>query len=181
MSIKKSKPDKPTAFVEHIIARSQKDKAIAAALRRADNPDTEYQSWEALAAFHVDLTKPWKRLPYATVAAAIAKAKIERNGSFGIGRGIVGCYDEGNQSDQAKAKLRRLLACDSVEEVCRILRPLFSLIISKGKTPLNYSRLLTQLLRFHWQKQAVKAEWAQDFYRYDAHDKESGEIAQGVA
>jgi CRISPR system Cascade subunit CasB len=167
--------------VRYIITRSQKDKAIAAALRRADNPDTEYQSWEVLAAFHIDLEKPWQRLPYAAVAAAIAKAKIERNGSVGIGRGIASCYGEGNQSDQAKAKLRRLLACDSVEEACRILRPLFSLIMSKGKAPLDYATLLTQLLRFHWQEQAVKAQWAQDFYRYVAADKESGEIAEGAA
>ena len=81
MSIENKNRNKSTTFVDYIIERSNNDKAIAAALRRADNPDTEYQSWEILAGFHVDLEKPWQRLPYATVAAAIAKAKIEHNGS----------------------------------------------------------------------------------------------------
>ena len=180
MSFEKTKRNKSTAFVDYIIERSQNDKAIAAALRRADNPDTEYQSWEILAGFHVDLEKPWERLPYATVGAAIVKAKIEQNGSIGIGWGIASCYDEGNQSDQAKAKLRRLLACDSVEETCRILRPIFSLIASKEKAPLDYATLLTQLLKFHWQEEVVKPQWAQDFYRYAITNKESGET-EGAA
>ena len=180
MSIENKNRNKSTAFVDYIIERSNNDKAIAAALRRADNPDTEYQSWEILAGFHVDLEKPWQRLPYATVAAAIAKAKIEHNGSRGIGWGIASCYDEGNQSDQAKAKLRRLLACDSVEEACRILRPILSLIASKGKVPLDYATLLAQLLKFHWQEQAVKPQWAQDFYRYAITNKEPGET-EGAA
>ena len=156
---------KSLAFVQFIIALIAKSKGVAAALKRSDNPATEYQSWEYLAAFNIDLEKPWVRQPFATVAAAIAKAKVENNGSIGIGNAIASCYEDGNQSDQAKAKLRRLLACDSVEEVCRILRPLFSLIESRGVPTVNYARLLDQLLRFHRDSQRIKTQWAQEFYK----------------
>lgn len=160
------KENRGSAFVSFIIERIKKDKGIAAALRRADNPATEYQCWEQLAAFNVELDKAYIRLPYATVAAAIAKAKVDANGSVGIGRALASCYDDGSDSDQAKAKLRRILACDSVEEVCRILRPVFSLIESRGKQQLDFAQLLDGLLKFYWDdsRQQVKSRWAQDFY-----------------
>lgn len=155
---------KPEAFVQFIIDRC-KDNGAAAALRRADNPSTEYQSWEYLAAFNIDLETSRQRVPFAAIAAAIAKSKVEHNGQSGIGSGIALCYEDGNQSEQAKAKLRRLLACDSSVEACRILRPLFSLIESKGNCKLDYCRLLNQLLRFDIDSQSVKSQWASDFFR----------------
>lgn len=154
------------AFVDYIISRCHSDNGLRAALKRADNPATEYQSWEVLAGFKIDLEHENQRLPYATIAAAIARTKADKNGSTKIGQAIARCYEDGNVSDQAKAKLRRLLACDSVPEACRILRPLFSLIEAKGGVTLNYAQLLDDLLWFgHEDSQLrIKARWAQDFY-----------------
>ncbi len=163
-----TKKSRSLAFVDYILDRMQQDNGVAAALRRADNPSTEYQSWDTLAAFNIDLDKPWQRLPFATIAAAMAKAKAEHNGAIGIGQAIARCYDDGKDSDQAKVKLRRLLACESVEEACRILRPLFSLINSKGNVSLDYAKLLDDLL--YWNNQTTKSRWAQDFYRYTAKE-----------
>jgi len=168
MSDALQKESRGQAFTRFIIERI-KDNGIAAALRRADNPATEYQSWETLAAFNVDLDKPYQRLPFVTIAAAIAKIKLENNGTIGIGQAIAICYEDGKESDQAKAKLRRLLACDTVEEICQILRTLLSLIASKGNATLNFARLLDELLKFYWDSQTIKSRWAQDFY----HSKKS--------
>lgn len=165
MSEELRKSNKAEAFVKFTIEQCKKDKGIAAGLKRADNPNTEYQCWEHLAAFNIDLVKEYERLPYASIAAAIAKAKAEHNGAIGIGRAIAMCYDDGNASDQAKAKLRRLLACEAVDEVCRILRPLFSLIDAKAGLTLNYAQLLSDLLFFHSNPQRIKSRWAQDFYQ----------------
>ncbi|SEF53949.1 type I-E CRISPR-associated protein Cse2/CasB [Nitrosomonas ureae] len=158
--------NKSLAFVDYIINRCQADNGLRAALKRADNPATEYQSWEVLAGFKVDLEYENQRLPYAAIGAAIARTKTEKNGTVRIGRAIANCYEDGNASDQAKAKLRRLLACDSVPEVCRILRPLFSLIEAKSNIALDYAGLLNDLLWFgHNDSQSrIKASWAQDFY-----------------
>jgi len=151
-------------FVDAVIARCNKDKGQAARLRRADNPATEYQSWEVLGGLGVDLEKDCQRLPFVTVAAAIAKSKAERNGSLSLGRAIAACYEDGNQSDQAKARLRRLLACDELAEACRILRPILTLIDSKVGQPLDFIRLLKQLRNFYFHGQRVKSQWAQEFY-----------------
>jgi len=156
--------NKHLAFVDYIINRCQSSNGLRAALKRADNPNTEYQSWEVLAGFQINLEYENQRLPYATIAAAIARSKVEKNGTSKIGQAIARCYEDGN--DQAKAKLRRLLACDSVSEACRILRPLFSLIEAKGGVTLNYAQLLDDLSWFsHEDSQLrIKARWAQDFY-----------------
>jgi CRISPR system Cascade subunit CasB len=151
-------------FIRSVIQRCQNDKGLAARLRRADNPATEYQSWELLAANGVDLEQETQRLPYVTIVAAMAKTKCERNGSLGFGRALAECYEAGRESQQAKIRLRRLLACSDLAEVCRILRPLFSLINSKTSRPLDYARILRQLRRFGFDPQQVKAEWAQEFY-----------------
>ncbi|MBI9083341.1 MAG: type I-E CRISPR-associated protein Cse2/CasB [Desulfobacterales bacterium] len=151
-------------FVSSVIQRCQKDKGLAARLRRADNPATEYQSWEMLASFGVDLEKDYQRLPFVTVAASIAKAKVDRNGGLTLGRAIASSYEKGQDSSQAKVRLRRLLACDELSELCRNLRSLFSLISSKVAQPLDYIRLLKQLRRFPFNTQQVKAQWAQEFY-----------------
>ena len=169
----KPQPGREERFVSGVIARCQQDKGLAASLRRADNPATEYQSWELLASFGIDLEREYERLPFVTVVAAIAKAKLTANGSSPLGRAIAASYDEGRDSSQAKARLRRLLACDDLAELCRILRPLFSLIDSKAGQPLDYLRLLKQLRRFSYgQQQQVKAEWAQEFYRHVAAGEE---------
>lgn len=165
-------PSREASFVAGAIARCQEDKGLAARLRRADNPATEYQSWEFLAAWHIDLEYDDRRLPYATVAAAIARAKAKANGSLTLGQAIARCYNDGNQSDQAKARLRRLLACDELPELCRLLRPALTLVESRVTQPLDYTRLLKQLCQFavaarsgnsEWQ-QHIKAQWAQEFY-----------------
>ncbi|MRJ43143.1 MULTISPECIES: type I-E CRISPR-associated protein Cse2/CasB [Idiomarina] len=152
-------------FVETVIERCLYDKGQAARLRRADNPATEYQSWELLGWFGVDLEKDYERKPFVAIAAAIAKSKSERNGNLTLGRALASCYEDGRESNQAKARLRRLLACSDLTEVCRILRPLFTLIDSKIGQPLDYVRLLKQLRFFGFESgQRVKTQWAQEFY-----------------
>ena len=170
------KTDKTARFVGHILSRCQEDKGFAARLRRADNPATEYQSWDVLASFGIALESDHPRLAYQTVAASIARAHITTNGSLTLGRAIAACYDEGSNSDQAKARLRRLLACDDVAELCRPLRSQLSLIDSKAGQALDYLRLLTQLLAFHGDTQRVKTQWAQEFYG-KADDKTDSEAA----
>lgn len=149
------------AFVDFVINRIRKDTAFRAALSRADNPATEYQSWEYLAGW-CDLDKDWERNAVTTIAAAIARSKPNADGSLGIGKAITTCYDDGNRSDQAKAKFRRLLSCDSTQEACSILRPLLRLIASRGNR-LCYGRLLNDL-KYFGDGEKTKTRWAVDFY-----------------
>jgi CRISPR system Cascade subunit CasB len=150
-------------FVNAVFEACKKDKGLAARLRRADNPDTEYQSWEFLARFGVNLEKDWDRLSFATLAAAISKGDQKANGSVGLGKALLSCYD-GDQNGAGKARLLRLLTCDDLNELCRVLRPLLSLVASRGSAPLDYARLLRQVRWFSADPQRVRAQWAQDYY-----------------
>ena len=146
-------PPPPTSsrearFVASVLQRTQQDKGLAARLRRADNPATEYQSWEFLADWGINLEDEAQRLPFTLVAAAMAKAK-----------------------------LRRVLACDDVPELCRILRPVLALIDSRVPQPLDYIRLLQQLHRFAWDAQKIKSQWAQEFYGRTVEDAPAEEAA----
>jgi CRISPR system Cascade subunit CasB len=151
---------KGRAFVEFLLERLDKDGRFGAALRRADNPATEYQAWEYLASW-CNLGNDWERRPYQVVASSLARAKPKSDGHCGIGRAIAQCFDDDNQSDSAKAKLRRLLDCADVQEACSILRPILSLIESRGVS-LDYSELLDDLLWFRADR--TRARWAMDFY-----------------
>jgi CRISPR system Cascade subunit CasB len=155
------------AFADYVIGRLTADNAFGAMLRRADNPATEFHAWEYLVHW-CDIDKSWERIPFAVIAAALARAKPMKDGHLGIGRSIGQCYEDGRNSDAAKAKLRRLLACNTIEEVCRILRPLLRLIQSRGVS-VGYGGLLDELL---WFGERQKIQWAVDFYgRRDEHDR----------
>ena len=167
---------RPEKFVNHVMDFCTKEnKAALAALKCADNLQKQDKSLPYLAAFYIGFDSQNEFQPYATIASAIAKADARQNGHVGIGRAIARCYDTVASSEhkkeldpQAKTKIRRLLACDSTEEACRVLRPLFSLIDAKGlaKT-IDYISLLRDLEGFHidWRREQIKQYWARDFYK----------------
>ena len=144
-------------------AMEAKHRAMVAKLRRADNPDMEYQSWEYFVRYGVNLLEQRERRAFATVAAALARAKPEADGTLGIGCAIAQSYSDGKDDDQAKARLRRLLACKTSEEVCNVLRPLLRLVASKGQS-IKFKKLLKELLFFDYDSEDTRALWAQEFF-----------------
>jgi CRISPR system Cascade subunit CasB len=166
-------------FVNAVIDLCQQDKGAAARFRRADNPATEYQSWELLARLGINLENERERLPAVTVVADIARAKVERNGQARLGQALAACYEnsrsEENKNNPAKARLRRLLACTELPELVRHLRPVLALIHSKSGASLDYERLLRQLNLFVADPQRIRAQWAQEFYGQSA--EQTAEVA----
>jgi CRISPR system Cascade subunit CasB len=160
-----SQPSREQRFVEEVLSLINRDKGLAARLRRADNPDTEYQSWEVLARFGIDLEQENQRLPHTVLAAAISRSKATANGSLTLGQALAKSFDEGEESSPGKARLRRLLACQDLPELVRVLRGILTLIESRVTAPLDFIKLLRQLRRFPYSPQQVKAQWAQEFYR----------------
>ena len=114
-----------------------------------------------MGAFGIDLENKHERQVYALVAAALANSRADQNGLLGLGKAIALSYPDDNEDKQAIARLRRLLACDSVSEVCLVLRPLLSLIQSRVTQPLDYEQLLSDLL---WFGERTRARWAQQFF-----------------
>ena len=167
--------NRATNFVNFILSNMEKNRGMRAHLRRADNPTSEDGAWEYLAPF-VDLHDQPKRRAFALIAAALAKSKYEetheqntnptkaprQDGTHSLGKALSGIYKPDEQ-DPAKARLRRILSCQSLDELCDVLRPVLSLIANKSRYTISYSRLLNDLLWFE-QSQRAKEQWAQDFF-----------------
>lgn len=164
-------------FVQAIISEGEKNKGLVAKLKRAHNPNTEYQSWDFLARFGIDLEKEYERAPYAFVASMLANERELGNGSLSLGKAIRSCY-EGDASDKGpgSARIRRLLACKTVKEACQVLRPIVRLIQSKNYK-INFVELLEQLSYFNLDSQRIKVKWAQAFFN-TSEDSISGNLAE---
>lgn len=69
-------------------------------------------------------------------------------------------------SDIDSPRLRRLLSCNSIQELCRSLRPVLSLIASRNIS-LCYSKLLEDICRFQYDnaRQNIKLRWTREFFR----------------
>ena len=156
------------AFVGFVLERASaapkiKDTGFVARMKRADNPDLEYQVWNILLKFNVDIEFAARRLPFCLIGAALCRRQPEKDGIFGLGASLRSCF--GDDEDQGSIRLRRLLACQTTEEVCRIVRPMLSLITVKATKPLCFATLLDELLYFESNGQErIKRRWTRDFY-----------------
>ncbi|HOJ86256.1 MAG: type I-E CRISPR-associated protein Cse2/CasB [Elusimicrobiales bacterium] len=159
-------------FINFVINRSQKDSAFRAAFKKADNPNTEHEAWEYLCNFGFDIENDYERKPLLLIGSAIAKSKITKDGNLTLGKAIAKAYDnDKNKEGPAKTRLRRLLACQNIDEVCSVLRHILSLISSK-QVPLSYYDLLNDILFWNYQDkiERIKIKWAKDFYSKGGED-----------
>jgi CRISPR system Cascade subunit CasB len=156
-----------------VFSRLKNDTAFRAALKKADNPDTEYQSWEYLAEYRINIEHENIRLPYTTVFAAAARSGREADGSLSLSTALLKAYKNDQSSPPARARLRRILSCSTVQEVCGVLRPMLRFISGKG-IPISYGKLLYTLKYFNKNPEQTKARWAQQFFE-ELPDTASGE------
>lgn len=167
------KMNREKAFVEYVFKRKEEDTGYSAKMRRGDNPDTEYYAYEVLAPF-VDLQKDEKRLPYALVGAAICREKSKTDGKDGLGEALAKCF--GENKDQGNLRMRRLLSCESVQEICLILRQMIRLLQSRAPGNLDYSQLLLDLQKFGYKNpNSIKQKWAMQFYAFSSPDTKATE------
>lgn len=162
------------SFINSVFKRMKNDTAFCAAFKRADNPDLEYQCWEYLADLHIPelkLDNNYTRLPYVTVFSAMAKSKQTNDGSLELGKALCDSYDDGVKSQPARMRLRRLISCDSTEEVCAVLRPILQFIISK-EVHISFEKLLADLNIFNLAKERITSKWAQQFYGTDSKEED---------
>lgn len=163
----------PAGFVEYVISRAKNksDTAFQAIMRRADNPNQCSAAWEFLVPF-CDLGNDHQRLCFSLVGAAIAREKPENDGSQNLGTALRRiCQGQEDAVERESRRLRRLLACDSAQELVPVLRPVVQYIQSMGGASICYQELLTDMI--YWSEK-TKIKWTGDFYR-----KNSASEAQG--
>ena len=161
MSEPEKKVDSAASFVGMAITRIKQDGAFRAALKRADNPETESAAWEYLTPY-CDITRDWERLPYCTVGAAIARSKASANGKFGIGEALRQICPE--DADRETPRLRRLIACDTADELFPVTRQILTYLAAKEIT-VDYIRLLRELLTYDLYRDDIRLRWTAQYFK----------------
>lgn len=168
------KQSSSSAFVQYVINRcsNEKDTGFRAVMRRADNPNQCSAAWEYLVPF-CDLASAHQRLSFALIGAAIAREKPEHDGTNGVGEALLKlCNGDKDAKKREGTRLRRLIACDTIQELIPVLQRTLQYIQSKGET-LCYERLLRELL--FWNQRERKRtciEWTKQFYEKDSNGEE---------
>ncbi len=147
-------------FVDFVIQKSNSDSGYRAAMKRADNPNTESMAWQYLVRF-CDIEKDWERMPYCLVGAAIARNLPSRDGNLKLGEAFSSICKDKDAKEREGKRLLRIIACDEIEEEVRALRPVLAYIASQGVS-VCYSKLLEDLCRYD--RQRVHLRWVEQFY-----------------
>ena len=116
------------------------------------------------------------RHAYALVASAAANSSLNKDGMYGFGLAMRRAADmklSEKENKQFHPRFSRILASDGLRDLLEILRPTLQLIDAKS-IPLDYSRLLSDLLRFRdsSKRDRVRIEWAADYLGHDVPDEE---------
>lgn len=161
------------SFVDEVY-KAVTNKAQKAMFRRADVDALNHQSWAFLLRNGIDIESADERDAASLIVASIARSKGCKNGSKSFPQALAACYPDGNSSDAAAMKMRRVCSCDSVQELVDVLRPVLRLIDSRTGG-VDYAELYWGLRRYKIdaRRQEIQARWMKAFYStYTEEDKE---------
>ncbi len=157
------KQNKSEAFVSYVIKKVALDTAARASFARGDNPDTAYLSWQYLVDW-CDIAEPKQGKAYALIAAAIAREQISSNGKMNVGECLrAAVADQADlENSPEKARLMRLLACDTPLELIELLRSIIRYLQGKEGVRLDYAQTLDDIL---WWGEKRKVNWSKAFFK----------------
>ncbi len=143
------------------------DRAALANLRRGFSETTEHRAWPYLAEW-CDLANDRDRTIWRTIAAGAATLESSANtGNLGVTLRELALGRSAEKKDEAlnsfAGRFRRLLACDSVGELCDHLTPIFRAAKQK-EIPVNFRQLFWDLVKWGNDPQAVRTRWAQAYW-----------------
>ncbi|HOW64247.1 MAG TPA: type I-E CRISPR-associated protein Cse2/CasB [Candidatus Paceibacterota bacterium] len=159
---KRTPKDRAADFVG-ALRRACNDRGKLATLRRGltENPRLHVDAWPVIASLGGDIGQP----AYVAIAALFAIHPDESTArSFGE---TCRRLAQGDSKDIAKSfehRFRRLLACDSVEDVIGQLRSWIRLAASKG-IGVNYESLFADLWNWPWYSDDIRIKWAKAFWQ----------------
>lgn len=119
-------------------------------------------AWPVIADFGGDIRQP----VYATVAALYATHSEENDlTNFGASCRQIALKDssDGKLPVSYECRFRRLIACDTAEQLGEHLRAWIRLASSKG-AGVNYQRLFTDLWNWNWYADDIRVRWAAEFW-----------------
>lgn len=160
--------------IQHAASPGREDRGMLAALRRGFSETTEQYAWPYLAPY-CPMTDPKQRAIWLTIAAAKATLAPDGLDRAGLGVGNLGATmrhlalgDSKKKEDDAlasfEARFRRLLTCQTVEELCKHLVGVIRAASAKSK-PVDLKGLFWDLQAWEDRSQRdVRVEWAQGYW-----------------
>lgn len=162
------------SFLDEIRAAvARNDRGKLAALRRGFSETTEHYAWPYIAPY-CEITDPRQRAIWLTVAGAAALLEPKGFLSSNVGnmgatmRDIALGLEKGKKPDKAlnsfEARFRRLLTCQTTEEICRHL--IRAIRAAEAK------EIRVDVVKLFWDlqdwenhaKRDVRVEWAQGYW-----------------
>jgi CRISPR type I-E-associated protein CasB/Cse2 len=163
MSESKRTPKERAADFVGALRRIRKDRGKLAALRRGltDNPRLHVDAWPVIASLGGDIGQP----AYVAVASLYASHPEESNArSFGETCRRIAQGGGKDVAESFERRFRRLLACDSADELVGQLRSWVRLASSKG-VGVNYEGLFSDLWNWPWYSADIRVRWAKSFWQ----------------
>lgn len=166
--------DTPTTRAARFMAalrKAQPDRGKMAALRRAASPSTAREAWPVIHSLGEDI----RNHAACTIGALFAGHPVEDRDAYSFG---VTCRrvatDNGRERDIPESferRFRRLLACDSAEDVAGQLKAWIRFAAARG-VGVNYEQLFWDLLTWETKGDRTKMTWATGFWpaRRDAEE-----------
>jgi len=144
------------------LRRAKDDRGKMAALRRGLSRQNRIDAWPVIADLGGDIENPI----FGIVAALYATHPEEDDSAnFGATCRHIALKDssDGQLPESHQRRFRRLIACDSAEELGEHLRAWMRLAVSKGAA-VNYQRLFTDLWYWAWHADDIRVRWATEFW-----------------
>jgi CRISPR type I-E-associated protein CasB/Cse2 len=145
------------------LRRIKDDRGKMAALRRAASPSTERQAWPVIYSLGEDIANP----AACTIGALYAQHPEEDTKAFSFGTtcrriALAGVTDF-KIPDSFDRRFRRLLACESADDVSGQLKAWIRFASAKG-VGVNYEKLFWDLLAWNNHADRIKLDWARGFW-----------------
>lgn len=160
---KRTPKDRAADFVG-ALRRAANDRGKMAALRRGltDNPRLHVDAWPVIAGLGGDIGNA----AYVAIAALYASHPKDEPSlrNFGDTCRRIAQGDGKDIAESFERRFRRLLACDSVDDVIGQLRSWVRLAASKG-VGVNYESLMNDLLWWNRSSDRTRVEWAKSFWQ----------------
>ena len=150
------------------------DRGFISVMRMADHPRLRYRVFGVLARNNI-LLDPRISLPYTVLGASIARTKSSADGELSLGEALRLAFRDRDPEDHAiQTRLRRLIACESSQELCQILPSTLRLIESRlDNKHLCYRKLYELITLFDFNLQRGRSLLLQGFYNQNSPEQNS--------
>lgn len=178
MSITTDKPATRASCFLAALRKTKDDRGKMAALRRAASPSTMREAWPVIHGLGEDI----RNHAACTIGALFAQHPAEDRESTSFGatcRRIA--TDNGREREIPESferRFRRLLACDSAEDVSGQLNAWIRFAATRG-IGVNYERLFNDLRYWKQSKDEIRVRWATGFWpaRRDAEEQSGNDVS----